>query len=439
MTGPTLTADTERIVLGAMMLAPRVIDDICEIVTGADFADPRHEVVFDAITALQASGRPVDQITVADHLQTGGHLGRVGGLVAVHDMVGSVPTAANGPWYAERVRSAAVIRRVHQAGQRLQQLAEGADATDATDALDTVNAARAELDAIVAPEHQDVPNERAVYDAIEALDDPPGLATPWPSLTKLIAGLKPGGLYVVGSRPAVGKSSVAAAFVLDAARRGQTGVMFSLEMTKPELYHRLLAAVGEVDMGRIQHRTLQRDDHERIAKAAAHIARLPLVIDDRSDLSVAQIRARVRSVRRRRPVGVVVVDYLGLLRPPAGVARNDRRVQVDAISRSLKVLAKDMQVPVVALAQLNRMIETRAVKAPLMSDLRESGAIEQDADVVILLHRDPDDESMGTDLHLMVGKNRHGPQGRVTLNFRGHYARIDDMSEQWTPSGKHVA
>lgn len=245
-----------------------------------------------------------------------------------------------------------------------------------------------------------------------------------------MSGLKPGGLYIVGARPAVGKSTVAASFWLDCARRaGLTALLFSLEMTRTELYHRLLASVGEVDMGRLQHRTLRTDDYDRVSKAAAHIAGLPLVVDDRPDLSVAQIRARVRAVRRRRQVGVVIVDYLGLLRPPRDAPRNDRRVQVDMLSRGLKMLAKDLGVPVVVLAQLNRGPEGRASKAPVLSDLRESGAIEQDADVVMLLHRDPDDESMGTDLHVIVGKNRHGPQGRVTLNFRGQWSRIDDLSE----------
>lgn len=428
MTGTgTLTREAERVVLGSMMIAPRVIDDICETITGADFADPRHETVFNAVTALQASGRPIDAVTVADHLQAGGDLARIGGAAELLSMTAAVPTAANGPWYAQRVRSASVMRTVHATGARLQQLTDNAEAADENEVLDVVNAARAHLDAIIAPEHHDTPNETAVYDAIAALEEPPGLPTPWASLTGVISGLKPGAMYVVGSRPAVGKSTVAAAFALDMARRGRAAVLVSLEMTKTELYHRMLAATGGVDMGRIQHRTLRMEDHQRLAKAAAHIAKLPLTIDDRSDLSVAQIRARVRSVRRRQQVGVVIVDYLGLLRPPADAPRSDRRVQVDAISRSLKTLAKDMHVPVVALAQLNRAIEGRAVKAPMMSDLRESGAIEQDADVVLLLHRDPEDESLGTDLHVIVGKNRHGPQSRVTLNFRGHLARIDDL------------
>lgn len=408
-------SEHEAVVLGSMMLAPTVIDDVAEVISGADFWQPQHEAIFDAIIHLAHEGKPADVLAVS------AHLGR--DAAYLHELVGSVSVAASAPYYAEKIRDASLLRAVTRTGDRLREL--GSTTADSSDAvLDVVNAARAELDALITDDATDTTNEQAVYDAIESLEAPLGTKTPWRELDNLISGWAPGMLYIAGARPGVGKTVFGIGAALDASRRGLTSVMFSLEMPKNELYLRMLSAVGSVDGQRMMHRSLRGDDDSRMAKAAAHIANLPLVVDDRSSVSLAQIRAKIRGVQRTRPVGLVVVDYLGLVKPPPDAPRHDRRVQVDAIAQGLKNLSRDLKVPVLALAQLNRGIEGRADKVPSMSDLRESGGIEAAADVVMLMHRVVTEDPQ--DLHVVVGKNRHGPQSQFHLTFRGEYSRAED-------------
>lgn len=788
--------DHERIVLGSMMLNATVIDDATEVLTGADFADQRHEVIFDAIVHLASSGKPTDSLAVADRLRS---LGVKFDAAYLHECVQSVSVTQSCGYYAEQVKAAATIRRVVATGHALIELGTHAD----PDPLDILNTARARLDALIVDDADDT-HESSVYAAIQSLDEPLGVPTPWESLDRIVAGWGPGMLYIVGARPGVGKAlaldtplptptgwttmgevrvgdyvigmdgrpcrvsfatevqhdrkcfevtfddgskiiadaehlwltetrsarraatppkgyvykrsspysrdqrsksekssvkttveirstlrvgsdgrlnhavpttepietpaadlpvdpwllgywlgdgtsrcgeltvsdddvayvrgrvlasgstlhdakswqrrpgancatygvdsypadrsggrctrdprslaarlslagvlgnkHIPAAYLrasteqrlalmrglidsdgtvgrggrvsfdvtserladgfyelavslgikafrssrmvkgrngaqvtchrigfttplavaglprkamrlptstrstttkrmivsvepvpsvpvrciqvdnsdhmylagrsmipthntvfgigvlLDMARRGKTAVMVSLEMPKSELYLRMLSTAG-VPGDRIMHRRLDKEDHARMAKAAAAISLLPIVVDDRSALSLAQIRAKVKGVQRTRDVGVVVVDYLGLVKPPGDVPRNDRRVQVDAIAQGLKELARDLRVPVVALAQLNRGIEGRAVKVPTLADLRESGGIEAAADVAILLHRDH--EESPEELQVSIPKNRHGPQGQFRLAFRGQFSRIDDHHRAW--------
>lgn len=414
----------EDAILGSVLLSATALTDAAENISPADFYHPRNELVFAAALALAAEGKAVDAITVSDRLIELGQLDRAGGAARLRDLATSLVSPANVAYHAQIVRDAATSRRARGVlGQAI------ADVDAGRDILDVLNAVRVHLDALVVDEDADVPNERAVYDAIDALDEPPGMPTPWRSLTEAIAGWKPGVLYICGARPAVGKSVVGVGAVLDMARRGQTGVLFSLEMSRNELYHRMLCAVGNVPMDHLQHRRLTRDDRAKLSDAAKHIATLPLVVDDRSSLTVAQMRAKVKAAQRKGPVGLVAVDYLQLVKPADH--RADRRVQVDQVSRDLKVMGKDLNVPVLALTQLNRGPEQRNDKTPHMSDLRESGGQEQDADVVMLLHRDWSTPETSTDLHFIVGKNRHGPQARFTLAFLGHYSRADEPNPNW--------
>lgn len=416
-----------EITLAGMLSWPRVIDDVCQIIHGGDFRDARDELIFDAIVAQQAAGEPTDIVGVADRLMKDGTLARAGGPARLHDIVARNPSAANAEWAAHRVREEAMMRAVVAAGTRLVGYGQDESASEGG-ALDLINAARAELDALAMDDHKQLPNEQAVYQAIAALEEPPGMPTPWPQYTSVVAGFKPGGLYVFAARPGVGKTLIAQAIALDVARRGKTAVLHALEMTSDEMYHRVLSSVAQVATDRLQHRTLTRADHEKIAKAAAHVAGLGdrLVIDDRGGVSVAQIRAQARALRRKSDLGVVIVDHIGLVRPPRHAPRDNREQQVSAISWELKLLAKDLEVPVVVMSQLNRKPESRADGRPLVSDLRESGAIEQNADVVTLLHRDMTDRNSpeASRLWLLTGKNRHGPQVDVELLFQGHFSRV---------------
>jgi len=412
----SIVADAERMVLGAMMLHRETVADVTEILNGPDFHQPKHELIYDAIAELSIRGEPVDATTVGDQLAK--DLERAGGRAYLFELTGSVSTAGSGTYYADIIRRASVTRRVRTIGARLTDLPEQ------DDALDLIEAARAELDTLAIREAGEATNTNDIYDAIADLERPPGTATPWRDLNDVIAGWKPGALYIIGARPGVGKSVVGSGALLDMARRGSSAVLFSLEMSKSELYHRLLANVGSVDMGRIQHRTLGAPDHEKIAKAAAHIAKLPLTVDDRGAIKVAQIRSKVRTMQRHGEVGLVIVDYLQLM-TGVGKRAENRQQEVSDMSRALKLLAKEMHVPVVALSQLKRTATAGADRRPQMDDLRESGSLEQDADVVILLHRDSD--AAPDVLEMLIAKNRHGPADRVIrLSWEGHYSRATD-------------
>lgn len=421
--------DHEEIVIGSMLLMPTIIDEVCDQIHGGDFHDPRLETVFDAITTLQADGKPIDAVSVSDLLKANGELSRIGGASRLHEMVSRVPVATSAGYYAAKVRDASILRQVGVVGAKLTQLAEEA-AADTDQAVDTVNAARTELDSLIIDDTREIPHSIAVMQSIDALNEPPGDPTPWRQLTNTIAGWKPGNLVLAAARPGNGKSILLTQAALDMARRGKTAMIFNLEMTKTELYHRMLASVAEVDMGKIQQRTINAAERAQLVDAARYMSRLPLVVSDDSDISVAQIRARIRAARRKSEVGIVCVDYLGLVRPPKS-AGSDRRVQVDAVSRGLKVLAKDMRLPVLAAVQLNRGVEARASGEPLLSDLRESGGQEQDADVVMLLHRT---DATPEDVTVIVPKNRHGIKTRFDLVFRGRYSRFDEPG-----SWAHVA
>lgn len=408
--------DHERQVLGAMLTSQAAIDDVTAILTGKDFAHSHHEQVFDAIVAHVSDGQPLDVVAIGDRIEQG--------RTYLHELVGGLVTASSAGYHAEKVRDASRLRKVREVGMRLETLAN----TDG-DPLDVVNAARAELDAVLSDDDADDSHEAAVYAAIETLEEEAGMPTAWRVVTEVIGGWRPGMLYIIGARPGIGKTVLGIGAVVDSGRRNQTSIMFSLEMPKSELYLRMLSASAEVDGDRLTHRRLTDADHHKLAEAAAHISRLPLIVDDRSALSLAQMRAKIRAAQRNGTVGLVVVDYLGLVKPPADAPRNDRRVQVDAIAQGLKNLARDLRVPVIALAQLNRGIEGRQDKAPTLSDLRESGGIEAAADVVILMHRDAgihDAEADPTDLRLSFAKNRHGPQAGARLIFQGQFSRALD-------------
>lgn len=415
----------EQQVLGQMLSRPECIDAATDALAPDQFRDHRHELIFTAINAQASKGQPADTIGVADAL--GDDLGTCGGLVYLHELIdGAIGASVSSTlWHAGKVRDAATVRQVRSIGADLVALAD----LDG-DATETLDAARARLDRLAATDDADLNNAEAVAAAIDALERPVGIKTPWRDLNDGISGWAPGFLYVAGARPGIGKTVLGVSVLLDVAKRGHQAVMVSLEMPKTDLYQRMLCAVGGVDAELMQHRALRPVDYDRLSSAAGDIAALQLVVDDRSAMSLAQIRAKVRTAQRKAPVGIVVVDYLGLVKPPHDAPRHDRRVQVDAIAQGLKELAKDMSVPVLALAQLNRGIEGRAEKMPTLADLRESGGIEQAADVVLLMHRDVHETP--DELLVTVAKNRHGPQTYFTLAFIGKHFRIEDT--KWTPT-----
>ncbi|WP_374111622.1 replicative DNA helicase [Pseudonocardia sp. ICBG1142] len=433
----------EQAVLGAMLLSETAIGEVCEVLVGADFYRPAHEVIFRAVVAQFGDSKPVDPVTIAAALERSGDLVRVGGAGYLHTVIAAVPTASNAGFYAERVREKAVARRLVETGTRISQLGYhgGGDGTPIDDVVDRAQSA---LDAVTDGAGTDAGQARvdelfddqlAVLAEIQAGRTEPGLATPYADLTRVTGGWKPGQLIVVAGRPGLGKSTVA----VDAARHaafseGQSAVVFSLEMSRSELWSRIVCAEARVNYRALSTpHGLTPADYERLDTARRERIAAPgagaLVIDDSASITMTQIRARARRLKQKHGLGLVVVDYLQLM--SSGRRAESRQLEISEFSRQMKVLAKELEVPVIALSQLNRGPEQRLDKRPLLSDLRESGAIEQDADMVILLHRpdayDPDDPRAG-EADLILAKNRGGPTSTVTVCSQLHYCRFASMA-----------
>lgn len=411
-----LDRHAERMVLGCVLLTGGASLDDCPL-TGADFDWPPHAGLWTLLTAMRAEGVAIDAVTVAGRLRDTPIVGVDTQLL--HRLIAQVPSPASAAYYAGMVRDAADLRAVHAAGMRMAQAATSQSAEDAR------GWARKVLDDL---DLRDVGGGvltvgELLGEFMEELEAgaAPGLSTPWPDLDRLIGALRPGALYVIGARPGLGKSVLGTNLAWHVAHKhGRAALLHSLEMPRQEIMARLISAVGTVDYGSLANRTAGEREWARIVAIQARIAGAPLHIDDRAGLRISDVRAAARSLARKGTLGVVVVDYLQLITPRD--PRLPREQQVAESSRALKLLAKEQAVPVVLLAQLNRQVEQRQDRSPRMSDLRESGAVEQDADAVILLHRDDDTDP--SELTLGIVKNRQGERGPVSLHFEGRYMRI---------------
>lgn len=419
--------DAERSALGAMLLDSRRVWDVLDVAQPADFHDPKHETVAEAVRRLALRGEGTDAVLVWDEIASLGNP-FPDGPAFVHELTSAVATAANAAYYAKVVAEHAVRRRLAEAGAAVASLA--ADLRLAPE--EQVEAARAAVDAVNTHRSAKVQAVGASIDEMFAqMSEPPVYTeTPWASINHLIGGLRPRAMYVVGARPASGKSIMAMNLAVALADEGNVAVC-SLEMGEEELQKRLVSQLGRVHMSAMSNNALDSDDWKRAATARAKITRMSVYIDDRPGQTIAQIRAHVRSVAREGRLSGVVVDYLQLVE--ASDPRKDRRVHLGEVSRAMKLIAKEFDCPVVALAQLNRKAEERPGKRPMLSDLKETGDIEQDADVVLLLSRDLDDESRAGEVQVIVAKNRHGNTGEVTLAWLGHFASMEDAGAGWAP------
>lgn len=426
----------EQSVLGSMLIAPRCIDDVAAIVRPGDFWRPAHQVIASVVYEMNARGEGVDPITVHGELTKRGEITRVGGGGYLHTLAATVPTAANAAYYANIVREQAILRQIIETGTRVVEYGYQGDAEDADSLRERAIAelARRDEGADMVTFDEFLPE---LLDDLERGDTSDRVPLPYRDLEALLGGLKAGQMVIVGARPSVGKSVVALDMARHAAIKHGLPVYFaSLEMSRRDLGRRLLAAEARVLLNHLENHTLTDDDWTRLATAQGRLGALPrLVIDDTASVTVERLRAQLRKMARRDDIGrprLLVVDYLQLMRPLVKAGKKspeNRQIEVSEMSRDLKLLAKEMDIPVVVLAQLNRQVEQRADKRPVISDLRESGSLEQDADVVILLSRETDQSSpdLGT-MDLIVGKNRSGSTGVVTVAFQGHFARAADMA-----------
>jgi replicative DNA helicase len=420
----------EQAALGGMLLSADAIADVVETIAPRDCYRPAHQIVYEAILDLYGRGEPADPVSVADVLARRGELARVGGAPYLHTLIATVPTAANAGYYARIVRDRAILRRLVEAGTRIVQLGYSADG-DAVEAI--TDRARGEVeDAIAAHDRTDLrTTEQITWDVLAALEEaePRGISTGYLDLTAALTGLAPGEFIVIAARPGIGKSVLGMNIAAHVAIRLGLPVLYSsLEMGADELMMRLYSAEARVPLHSILSRSLDDKNLARIMDAQPKIADAPLIIDDTPTQSLSWIRSQLRKYGRTSPPALLVVDYLGLIQAPKAESRQSA---VAAISTDLKAIAREFQIPVVALHQLNRNPETRIDRKPMLADLRDSGQIEADADKVLLLHREDayDRESpRAGEIDVIVAKQRQGPICTVTLAFQGHYARCMDMA-----------
>ena len=424
----------EQCVLGAMLMSKDAIADVVEVLRGADFYRPAHELVYDAILDLYGRGEPADAVTVADELGKRGQIGRVGGPPYLVDLLSSVSVAANAGWYAGIVREKAILRRLVDASVRIGQMSYAGEG----DADEIVDRAQAEVYAVTerrAAEDYKPLSElmQPTLDEMEAISSRgggmSGVPTGFADLDDLTNGLHPGEMVIVAARPGCGKSTLALDLARSASiKNGLTSCIFSLEMSQIEITMRLLSAEASIPLSHIRGGKMSDDDWQRVAQKMGQVSEAPLYIDDSPNLTMMEIRAKARRLKQRHDLRLVVIDYIQLM--TSGKKVESRQLEVSEFSRQLKLLAKELEVPVVALSQLNRGPEQRTDKKPQLSDLRESGSLEQDADMVVLLNR-PDlydkESPRAGEADMDVAKHRNGPTKTIVVSFQGHYSRFTDM------------
>jgi replicative DNA helicase len=427
----------EQSVLGGMLLSKDAIADVLEKLRPSDFYRPAHQNIYDAILDLYGRGEPADAVTVAAELDRRGLLRRIGGAPYVHTLISTVPTAANAGYYAEIVAEKALLRRLVEAGTRVVQY--GYAGAEGADVAEVVDRAQAEMYEVTDRRLSEdfVPLEdllQPTMDEIDAIASNGGLArgvpTGFTELDEVTNGLHPGQMIIVAARPGVGKSTLGLDFMRSCSIKHRlASVIFSLEMSKSEIVMRLLSAEAKIKLADMRSGRMSDDDWTRLARRMSEISEAPLYIDDSPNLTMMEIRAKARRLKQRSDLRLVVVDYLQLM--SSGKRVESRQIEVSEFSRHLKLLAKELEVPVIAISQLNRGPEQRTDKKPMLSDLRESGSLEQDADMVILLNR-PDaferDDPRGGEADLILAKHRNGPTKTVTVAHQLHLSRFANMA-----------
>lgn len=433
---PPHDLDAERSVIGALLVSETAVSVVGGMLVAEDFYSETHRVIYEAVMRISSRHVPVDQLTLADELKSMGEYDRVGGRAYVFQIVESVPTAANAARYAEIVRNKANLRRMIDAASRMAQTAyqEPQDVPGALDgaeqllyAISDRAADPSELSPLAEIAPEALEEAQRLYEAGGTIT---GTPLGFQDLDELTGGVHNGDLVLVAGRPAMGKTGLGLGAVWYAATSGTPAAVFSLEMDKKQLVQRLLSQESGVSVTNIRRGRIADREWPAFVRASAKLGQTPLYIDDTAMITVAEMRAKLRRLSSRlrgrgQRLGLVVVDYLQLMVP--GMRADNRQAEVAEISRALKVLARDLHVPVVALAQLSRECEKRHNKRPMLSDLRDSGALEQDADMVMFLYRDEyynedsDDRGIG---EVIVGKHRNGPTGTVKLVWLEKEARF---------------
>ena len=439
---PPHSIEAEQSLLGGLLIDNAAWERVADVVGEADFYRDDHRIIYRAIAALVDRASPADVLTVSEALDKAGELARVGGMPYVVSLANSTPSAANVRRYGEIVRERAILRHLVTAGDEIAASALSPAGRDAKTLLDEAEARVFEIAEMgarnasgftsIKPLLQQVLNRvQELYDR----DDPTqltGIATGLVDLDAITSGLQPSDMVVVAGRPAMGKTTLALNFAEHIAIREKLPVaVFSMEMPGTQLATRFISSLGRIDQQKLRSGRLTDEDWERLSIAMSQLYEAPIYIDETPGLNPIDLRARARRLSRQcGRLGLIVIDYLQLMTSARGNSDN-RATELSEISRSVKSLAKELHVPIIALSQLNRSLEQRPNKRPVMSDLRESGAIEQDADIIMFIYRDevynPDSPDKGT-AELIIGKHRNGPTGMVRLTFLGSSTRFENFA-----------
>ena len=430
--------EAERSVLGGLLLSADGWDAIAEVVNPSDFYRPDHRLIFRQIAKLAENSEPVDVITVADKLEARGELEAAGGLTYLTELAQSTPSASNIRAYATAVRERAALRKLIEAAQQIAESGFNPEGRSSDELIDEAERRIMQISeqGPKAGGPQEVnPLLQAALGRIEELfqsgGDITGLSTGFADLDRMTSGLQPSDLIIVAGRPSMGKTSFAMNLVEHAALAQDKPILvFSMEMPADQLIMRMLSSLGRIDQTRIRNGKLEQEDWPKLSAAVGKLKDVPLLIDDTPALTPTELRSRARRVQREHgQIGMIMVDYLQLMQV-AGSGEG-RTAEISEISRNLKAIAKEFKCPMVALSQLNRALEQRPNKRPVNSDLRESGAIEQDADVIMFIYRDEvyNEESPDKGVaEIILGKQRNGPIGTCRLAFIGPYTRFENLA-----------
>ncbi|QFI55632.1 replicative DNA helicase [Aeromonas simiae] len=438
---PPHSFEAEQSVLGGLMLDNEAWDRVAERVIDKDFYSRPHRLIFQAMSRLSNAGSPIDLITVQEDLERSEQLEEVGGLAYLVEIAKNTPSAANIGAYAEIVRERAVVREMIAVANEIVEAGYEPQGRNSGDLLDLAESkvfqiAEQRTSASEGPQPLKLILEQTV-DKIEELFKTPhngvtGVSSGYNDLDKMTAGLQPSDLVIVAARPSMGKTTFAMNLCEHAALTADKPVLiFSLEMPSEQIIMRMLASVGRIDQTKVRTGQLDDEDWARLSSTMGLLLEKgKMYIDDSSGLTPTEVRSRARRVARDNGgISMIMVDYLQLMRVPS--LSDNRTLEIGEISRSLKALAKELHCPVVALSQLNRSLEQRADKRPVNSDLRESGSIEQDADLIMFIYRDEvyhDDSPDKGIAEIIIGKQRNGPIGRVRLTFQGQFSRFDNYA-----------
>ena len=435
---PPHSIQAEQSVLGGLMLDNNAWDQVADRVGSGDFYRREHQLIYKAIAALADRAKPFDVVTLAEELDRRGELGNAGGLAYVGALANDTPSAANIRAYADIVREHSVMRQLIRVGT---EIADSAFRPEGKRVAELLDSAEQKVFEIAQQKAKDSGGFKPIkglltraVDRIELLherNDPiTGVSTGFSDLDDMTSGLQPADLVVIAGRPSMGKTSFAMNIAENVAIKTRKPVaVFSMEMPGESLTMRMMSSLGRIDQHRVRTGRLEDEEWPRLTSAVSLLAEAPIFIDDTAALTPTEVRARARRLTREEgELGLIVIDYLQLMQAPA--EGETRATEISIISRSLKALAKELSVPVIALSQLNRNLEQRPNKRPVMSDLRESGSIEQDADLVVFIYRDEvyheDSQDKGI-AEIIIGKQRNGPIGTVRLTFLGQYTKFENF------------